>query len=115
MVNFDRNVFAASMVRAGHADAMITGVTRNYSVALDAVRHVLDPKAGQRIIGVSIILARGRIAFVADTNVHDMPTSEELADITVMAAGWRGASATNRARRPPIRRSAIRAANVPSA
>ena len=87
MVNFDRNVFAASMVRAGHADAMITGVTRNYSVALDAVRHVLDPKAGQRIIGVSIILARGRIAFVADTNVHDMPTSEELADITVMAAG----------------------------
>ncbi|NWH09158.1 MAG: NADP-dependent malic enzyme [Alphaproteobacteria bacterium] len=87
MVNFDRNVFAAAMVRAGHADAMVTGVTRNYTVALDAVRHVLDPKPSQRVIGVSIILARGRVLFVADTNVHDMPTSEQMADIATMAAG----------------------------
>ncbi|MBI1238029.1 MAG: NADP-dependent malic enzyme [Alphaproteobacteria bacterium] len=87
MINFDRIAFSAAMVAAGHADAMVTGVTRNYTVALDSIRHVLDPRPGERIIGVSIILARGRIVFVADTNVHDMPTSQELADITVMAAG----------------------------
>ncbi len=87
LMNFDRNVFAASMVRAGHADAMVTGVTRNYSVALDSVRLVLDENPGQCTIGVSIILARGRIVFVADTNVHDMPTSQELADIATMGAG----------------------------
>jgi malate dehydrogenase (oxaloacetate-decarboxylating)(NADP+) len=37
MVNQDRNHFAASMVALGHADAMVTGVTRNFSVALEEV------------------------------------------------------------------------------
>ncbi len=85
-VTYDRNIFAASIVAAGHADAMITGVTRNYSVALADVRHVLDPKPGERAIGVSILVHGGRTVFVADTTVHEMPTPEELADITVQAA-----------------------------
>jgi malate dehydrogenase (oxaloacetate-decarboxylating)(NADP+) len=87
LVTNDRNVYAASMLAAGHADAMVTGATRNYSVALNDVRLVLDPRKGQRPIGISLIFARGRMVFVADTNVHDMPTSEELADIAVQAAG----------------------------
>ena len=86
MVTNDRNVYAASMLAAGDADALVTGVTRNYSVALNDIRSVLDPRKGQRPIGVSLIFAKGRMVFVADTNVHDMPTSEELADITVQAA-----------------------------
>jgi malate dehydrogenase (oxaloacetate-decarboxylating)(NADP+) len=87
IVTFDRNVFAASMVAAGDADGMVTGVTRNYTVALDSVRQVLSPASPARMIGVSMILARGRTVFIADTNVHDMPTAEELADIAVGAAG----------------------------
>ncbi len=87
MVTFDRNVFAASMVAAGDADGMVTGVTRNYTVALDSVSQVLGPKPGGRLAGVSMILARGRTVFVADTNVHDMPSPEELADIATLAAG----------------------------
>ncbi|MCE9521048.1 MAG: NADP-dependent malic enzyme [Alphaproteobacteria bacterium] len=86
-VTYDRNIFAASVVAAGHADAMLTGVTRHYSVALSDIRHVLDPKPGERLIGLSIILAGGRTVFVADTNVHEMPTPEELVDITIQAAG----------------------------
>ncbi len=86
MVTNDRNIYAASMLAAGHADAMVTGVTRNYSVALNDVRTVLDPRPAQRPIGVSLIFSRGRMVFVADTNVHDMPTAEELADIAVQAA-----------------------------
>ncbi len=85
-VTYDRNVFAASIVAAGHADAMVTGVTRHYSVALSDVRNVIDVKPGERVIGVSIILHGARTVFVADTNVHEMPTAEELADITVQAA-----------------------------
>jgi malate dehydrogenase (oxaloacetate-decarboxylating)(NADP+) len=87
MVTNDRNIYAASMIAAGDADAMVTGVTRNYSFALNDVRTVLDPRPGQRPIGVSLIFAKGRMIFVADTNVHDMPTAEELADIAVQAAG----------------------------
>src|SRR3954463_794747 len=60
MVNQDRNTFAACMVAMNDADAMVTGVTRNFSVALEEVRRVIDPKPGHRVIGVSLVLARGR-------------------------------------------------------
>ena len=91
LVNTDRNHFAACMVALGDADAMVTGVTRNFSVALEDVRRVIDPKPGHRVMGVSLVLARGRAIVVADTAVTEMPLAEELAEIAVGAAGvaWR--------------------------
>ena len=87
LVNTDRNHFAACMVALGDADAMVTGVTRNFSVALEDVRRCIDPKPGHRVIGVSLVLARGRTVLVADTAVTEMPNAEDLADIAVEAAG----------------------------
>ncbi len=87
LVNTDRNHFAACMVALGDADAMVTGVTRNFSVALEDIRHVIDPKPGHRVIGVSLVIARGRTVLVADTAVTEMPTAAELADIAIEAAG----------------------------
>ena len=86
MVTNDRNVYAACMLAGGDADAMINGITRPYTVALDAVRKVLDAKAGQIPIGVSLALSKGRFIFVADTNIHEMPSPAELADIAIQAA-----------------------------
>ncbi|HWV51830.1 NADP-dependent malic enzyme [Pseudorhodoplanes sp.] len=88
LVNTDRNHFAACMVALGDADAMVTGVTRNFSVALEDVRRCIDPKPGHRVIGVSLVLApRGRTVIVADTAVTEMPNAQELADIAVEVAG----------------------------
>ena len=87
MINQDRNHFAAAMVQLGDADAMVTGVTRNYSVALEDVRRVIDEKPGHRLIGLSIVLARGRTVLVADTAITEMPTAQELAEIAIEAAG----------------------------
>jgi malate dehydrogenase (oxaloacetate-decarboxylating)(NADP+) len=81
LINNDRNHFAACMVAQGDADAMVTGVTRNYSTALDDVRRVIDARPGHPVIGVSIALCRGRTVIVADTAVHDMPNALEIADI----------------------------------
>jgi malate dehydrogenase (oxaloacetate-decarboxylating)(NADP+) len=86
MMNNDRNVFGAAMVEHGDADAMVTGITRNYAVALSEVRRVIDPLPGKRVMGISMIISRGRTVLVADTNVHDMPEAEELADIAVQSA-----------------------------
>ncbi len=86
MVTNDRNVYAASMLKAGDADAMVTGVTRNYANALSDVRQVLDPPPGQRPIGMQAIFAKGRVVLVADTSVTEMPTAEQLADIAIQAA-----------------------------
>jgi malate dehydrogenase (oxaloacetate-decarboxylating)(NADP+) len=85
LVNNDRNVFAACMVAMGHADGMVTGVTRNWYTAYEDIRRVLDARPRRRVIGVSIALNRGRAVLVADVSVHDMPNAEELADIAVEA------------------------------
>ena len=87
LINQDRNHFAACMVALNDADAMVTGVTRNYSVALEDVRRVIDPKPGHRVIGMSMILSRGRTVLVADTAITEMPTAQELAEIAIEAAG----------------------------
>jgi malate dehydrogenase (oxaloacetate-decarboxylating)(NADP+) len=87
LINQDRNHFAASMVALGDADAMVTGVTRNFSLALSDIRHCIDDKPGHRVMGVSLVLARGRIVLVADTAVTEMPEAQEIADIAVEAAG----------------------------
>ncbi|MER9235710.1 NADP-dependent malic enzyme [Mesorhizobium sp. M0622] len=88
LINNDRNHFAACMVALGDADGIVTGVTRNYSTALDDIRRVIDARPGHCVIGVSIVLARGRTVLVADTAVHDMPNAVEIADIAEEAAGF---------------------------
>src|SRR5207253_2455290 len=60
----------------------------NFSVALGEVRHCIDAKPGHRVIGVSLVLARGgRTILVADTAVTEMPSAEGLADIAIEVAG----------------------------
>jgi malate dehydrogenase (oxaloacetate-decarboxylating)(NADP+) len=86
LVNQDRNVFAACMVVQGDADAMITGATRSFSVALEDITRVIDPSPGERIIGLQMVVAKGRTVFIADTNVHEVPTAEALADIAMQSA-----------------------------
>ncbi len=87
MINQDRNHFASCMVALGDADAMVTGVTRNFSVALQEVRRCIDPKPGHRVMGISLVVSRGRTVLVADTAVAEMPDAEALADIAVESAG----------------------------
>jgi malate dehydrogenase (oxaloacetate-decarboxylating)(NADP+) len=86
LINQDRNHFAACMVALGDADAMVTGVTRNFSGALQDVRRCIETKPGHRVMGISLVLARGRTVLVADTAVTEIPTSGELAEITIEAA-----------------------------
>ena len=86
MVTNDRNIYAASMLKAGDADAMVTGVTRNYANALADVRQVLDPPPGQRPMGMQAVFAKGRVVLIADTAVTEIPTADQLADIAIQAA-----------------------------
>ncbi|ADM09045.1 phosphate acetyltransferase [Parvularcula bermudensis HTCC2503] len=86
LVNQDRNVFAACMLALGHADGMVTGITRHYSAALNNVQLALDSRPSERVIGMSVLLARGRTVFMADTTIADLPQPEELADIAIQSA-----------------------------
>ena len=86
MANQNRNVFAAAMVACGHADAMVTGLTRSFGVAFEDITRALDPLEGHRVFGLSIALTPGRTVFIADTTVHELPSPEQLADIAIQSA-----------------------------
>ena len=86
LVNQDRNVFGACMVAAGHADAMVTGLTRRYNTVIKDIRMVINPLPRKRMFGVTIIIAKGRTVFIADTTVHELPDPEVCADIAIQTA-----------------------------
>ncbi|MGH7111373.1 MAG: NADP-dependent malic enzyme [Stellaceae bacterium] len=86
LVNQDRNVFAACMVACGDADAMVTGLTRNSFDVLEAVSSVIAVDPGSVMFGLTLLLARERTVLLADTLVHEVPSSPQLAEIAVQAA-----------------------------
>ena len=86
MVNQDRNVFAAMMLKLGEADAMITGTTRTYAQSMRDIRRVLDPAEGQTAFGVHVLVGQSHTVFMADTTVIERPTAIELADIAMGTA-----------------------------
>jgi len=81
MVNQDRNLFGALLLKMGEADAMITGVTRTYSQSMREIRRVLDPVEGQTPFGIHILVGQSHTVFMADTTVNERPSAICLADI----------------------------------
>ncbi|HKT75380.1 MAG TPA: NADP-dependent malic enzyme, partial [Sphingobium sp.] len=81
MVNRDRNIFGALLVTMGHADAMLTGMTRPFGQTLREVKRVMDPAAGRTPFGIHVVVAKDKTVFLADTTVNERPTAAELADI----------------------------------
>ncbi|WP_294252801.1 NADP-dependent malic enzyme [uncultured Sphingomonas sp.] len=81
MVNRDRNIFGSLLLRLGHADAMITGVTRTYAETMRQVRRVIDPVDGRTPFGIHVLVGQSHTVFIADTTVSERPSAEELADI----------------------------------
>jgi len=81
MVKRDRNVFGACMVALQDADALVTGLTRNYHVALDQIMRVIDPATAADIYGISLVISGDRTLIIADTAVHEVLNPEQMADI----------------------------------
>ena len=81
LINQDRNVFAASMVSAGDADAMVTGVTRPFGRCFDDITKVISTKNDESFLSMSMMVSKERTVFIGDVNIHDMPNAEQLANI----------------------------------
>ena len=83
----DRSHFGCMMVEMGDADAMISGLTRNYQDTIRPAIQIIGTEDGvNKIAGMYIMLTNKGPLFLADTTVNFNPTSEELADITLMVA-----------------------------
>lgn len=85
-VNRDRNVFSACAVALGDADAVVTGVTRQFWRAFKNIRRVLDPLPNHVPFGLSMMVGSGRTIYIADTTVNQKPSPEEMADIAEQSA-----------------------------
>jgi malate dehydrogenase (oxaloacetate-decarboxylating)(NADP+) len=86
LVNQERNIWGALMVSEGDADAMVTGLTRNYWQAFDEISRVIGAAPGELQFGLTMLVTRGRTVFLADTTAHETPTPEQLADIACQSA-----------------------------
>jgi malate dehydrogenase (oxaloacetate-decarboxylating)(NADP+) len=83
----DRNHFGCMMVETGEADAMISGLTKNYADTIRPAIQIIGCEEGvQKIAGMYLLLTKRGPLFMADTTVNFNPTAEELADITLMVA-----------------------------
>ena len=88
MMRQNRNVFGASMVAAGDADALVTGLTRSFVVNYDDMHKVLDASAPSGAFGLSVAISQERTVILADTAVNVSPSPERLAEIATRAAAW---------------------------
>ena len=83
----DRNHFGCMMVETGDADAMLSGLTKNYAEAIRPALQIIGTEEGvKKIAGMYLLLTKKGPLFLADTTVNFNPTAEELADITLMVA-----------------------------
>jgi len=84
----DRNYFGCMMVEFGDADAMISGLTKNYPDTIRPALQVIGTEEGvNKIAGMYLMLTKKRgPLFLADTTVNFNPTAEELAEITLLVA-----------------------------
>ena len=86
MVRNDRVIWGSCMVACGDADAMVTGNSRRYGQSLDKVKKVIDARPGEIMFGLNMIVNKGKTVFIADTSVHEYPTSEQLSEIAISAS-----------------------------
>lgn len=86
LIRTNRIVFGSCMVDLGDADAMVTGVTRTFSDTLENIKYVVDERPSEIIFGLTIAVTKKGTVFIADTNVHEYPTAENLADIAISSA-----------------------------
>ena len=86
MIKNDRNIFAASMLACGHGDALVTGLTRGYRQSLTDVWKVIKNKKDKIVLGISMVISKGKTIFISDTACSELSSSEHLADIAIQTA-----------------------------
>ncbi len=86
LIRNDRVIWSSCMVACGDSDAMVTGNTRRYSASLEKITQVVEPRAGEIMFGLNLIVNRGKTIFICDTSVIEYPDARQLAEMAKSAA-----------------------------
>ncbi|MBD3636165.1 MAG: NADP-dependent malic enzyme [Crocinitomicaceae bacterium] len=83
----ERNYFGSMMVELGEADAMISGITRNYRDVVRPALSVVGTQEGvEKVAGMYVLMTKRGPLILADTTVNIDPTAEEIVEITLLVA-----------------------------
>tara|TARA_B110000003_G_scaffold8399_1_gene8709 strand:- start:46915 stop:49185 length:2271 start_codon:yes stop_codon:yes gene_type:complete len=81
----ERNYFGAMMLELDHADALISGITRNYPNTIKPALQIIGTEDGvEKVAGMFIMNTKKGTLFLADTTINIDPTSEDLAEIALL-------------------------------
>ncbi len=83
LIRNDRIIWGASMVDCGDADAMVTGNIRHYAASIESLNKAVDPRPGEILFGLNMLITPKKTIFIADTQVNDFPSADELVKISL--------------------------------
>ncbi len=79
--------YSSMLVENGEADAVLSGLTRNYPDTIRPALQVIGRKPGVRIVsGIYIVMTKEGPLFLSDCTVNTNPTADDLVEITVQTA-----------------------------
>jgi len=80
-----RNYYGACMVQFGEADALISGLTKDYVTTIKPALQIIGTVEGvNRVAGMYLMMTKKGPVFIGDATVNVNPTVQELVDITVL-------------------------------
>lgn len=83
----ERNYYGSMMVETGQADALISGLTRNYTETIKPALRIIGTQSDvQKVAGMYIMITKNGPVFFADTTININPTAEEIVEITLLTA-----------------------------
>ena len=83
LIRNDRIIWGSSMVECGDADAMVTGNIRHYAASIESLKKVVEARTGEILFGLNMLITPKKTVFIADTQVNDFPTAENLTKIAI--------------------------------
>ena len=81
LIRNDRIIWGSSMVECGDADAMVTGNIRHYAASIESLKKVVEARTGEILFGLNMLITSKKTIFIADTQVNDFPTADDLIKI----------------------------------
>jgi len=83
----ERNYFGSMMVEQGEADALISGITRNYPSTIKPALEVIGKRDEvKNVLGMYIMNTKKGTLFLADTTINVNPTEDEIVEITELVS-----------------------------
>ena len=85
MVKVRPSNWGSCMVACGDADGMVAGNTRHFSATVDKLAQSVGTRENEILLAYAFMY-KGKTILIADTNVIEYPTSEELVEIAISSA-----------------------------